>query len=129
MSEDPTVDELFPLPPGYEPPAPRTGRPPTYSTMWERLMANVSVDEDAWNPCWLWAGKMRGGYPALQVRENGRQRSIPAHREVLLQLGIPLPGGIEADHLCRDPRCIRPCHLDPVPRAVNLSRRVFSTVL
>ena len=122
-----TVDELFPLPPGYAPPVKRGGRS-TYSTMWERLMANTEVGEGP-NACWLWTGKTQGRYPTLQVRVNGRQRTILAHREVLLQLGIPLPEGIEVDHLCRNTRCIRPCHLEPVTQTVNLSRRVFQHVL
>lgn len=120
-----TVDELFPLPPGYTEPVNKGGRPPTYSTMWERLMANTEVDEEAWNPCWLWTGAARAGYPTLTVRVNGRHSHILAHREVLLQLGYDLPPGIEVDHLCYQPMCIRPCHLEPVPRAVNLARRRY----
>jgi len=33
-----------------------------------------------------------------------------------------LPSWHELDHLCRNPRCINPAHLDPVPHAVNVQR-------
>ena len=124
MTDTPTVDELFPLPPGYAPPTPRVGRPPTYASMWDRLMTNTEVGEGP-NACWTWTGATRRGYPSLNVRENGRHRTISAHREVLLQLGQPIPDNHEPDHLCYNTMCIRPCHLEVVTKQQNLARRRY----
>lgn len=34
----------------------------------------------------------------------------------------PIPDGLDLDHLCRVRACVRPSHLEPVTRAVNLAR-------
>lgn len=34
----------------------------------------------------------------------------------------PVPAGLELDHLCRNPGCGRPNHLDPVPHGENMRR-------
>ena len=68
--------------------------------------------------CWEWQGsKNQRGYGRVRVR--GRQRLV--HR---LTLGEPPAPGLEADHLCRNPTCCRPDHLEYVTRAENLRRGV-----
>lgn len=34
----------------------------------------------------------------------------------------PIPPGLHLDHLCRQPKCLRPDHLEPVTHAKNLQR-------
>jgi len=69
--------------------------------------------------CWEWTGaKQRGGYGHLSI--DGR--SIGAHRVVFELLKGPIPAGLDLDHLCRNPGCVRPDHLEPVTRQVNLRR-------
>jgi|LauGreDrversion4_2_1035121.scaffolds.fasta_scaffold02617_5 hypothetical protein len=84
--------------------------------------------------CDLWMGTLRGGYGVLRVRVAGMTdttRPIQAHRfiyEVATGVAIPKTRNgepVELDHQCRNPRCVKPTHMEPVAKSVNLSRRVF----
>lgn len=80
---------------------------------------------DKTDECWNWSGSIhRLGYG--QVRWGGGFRK--AHR-VAYELAIgPIPDGLELDHLCRNRRCVRPDHLEPVTHAENVRRgRVHKT--
>lgn len=45
-----------------------------------------------------------------------------AHRAVYEHYVGPIPEGLELDHLCKNPPCVRPEHLDPVSHAENIRR-------
>lgn len=66
--------------------------------------------------CWTWHGVVhRDGY--------GRYNGVGAHR-VAYELWVgPIPAAMEIDHLCRNIRCVRPDHLEPVTRDENMRRR------
>lgn len=83
----------------------------------DRFWAKVSKTDT----CWLWtAAKTGQGYGHIKV--DGRMR--PAHR-VSYELAIgPIPEGMDLDHLCRTPLCVRPDHLEPVTRRTNVLRGV-----
>lgn len=69
--------------------------------------------------CWIWAGShCRQGYG--RVRMNLRMRS--AHRCVYEELIAPVDGSKHMDHLCRNPWCVNPRHLEPVTPRVNAER-------
>lgn len=72
-------------------------------------------------PCWLWTLSVcerRGGYGQFSL--GGRMRK--AH-QVSYELAVgPVPDGLELDHLCRRPACVRPTHLEPVTRLENFLR-------
>jgi hypothetical protein len=72
-------------------------------------------------PCWLWRGRQdRDGYGVAWHAG----RTWRAHRLAWAALsGDGLPAGAELDHLCRRRACVRPDHLDPVDRRMNVSRR------
>lgn len=45
-----------------------------------------------------------------------------AHRALYQLLVGPVADNLVMDHLCRNPRCCNPKHLEPVPQAVNMER-------
>jgi hypothetical protein len=98
------------------------GRPPTYPTLFDRLMAHVEVNE--FTGCWEWTGyKDRWEYPKITMRVDGKPQGMYAHRLMLeLAHGYYFPHD-EAGHLCDNPRCIYPGHLEIQTTAFNLSER------
>lgn len=69
--------------------------------------------------CWEWQGP-RQKYGHGQVWLAGRTR--PAYRVVWEDFHGPVPDGLELDHLCRNPPCCNPEHLEPVSHAENMRR-------
>lgn len=81
----------------------------------EQLEDKFLIDDG----CWEWtAAKQVGGYGVLNVAG----RTTLAHRVVYELLVGPVPEGTEIDHLCRNRACVRPDHLDPVSKKVNIAR-------
>lgn len=80
-----------------------------------RFMSKVRTTED----CWEWiAGCTPEGYGKFWI--NGK--TDLAHR-VAYRLHVgPIPHGLVLDHLCRNRRCVRPDHLEPVTHRTNLLR-------
>ena len=84
-----------------------------------------SVEQRFWakvdksGECWLWTAAIdRNGYG--KFRHQGG--AVFAHRVAYeLEVG-PVPDGLELDHLCRVPRCVRSDHLEPVTHRDNLLR-------
>lgn len=79
--------------------------------------------------CWVWiAGKTGGGYAAfhLSVDVAGssvkRRTKVYGHRYAYELLVGPIPDGLTLDHLCRNPGCVNPEHLEPVSIRVNILR-------
>jgi hypothetical protein len=70
--------------------------------------------------CWLCFGaNNQRGYGQLVL---GGGRRVTAHRySYEISIG-PIPEGLELDHLCRQPCCVNPAHLEPVTPQENLRR-------
>ena len=82
------------------------------------------IDKAGGCGCWIWTGSVeRRGYG--RIRDGKKQRM--AHRVVYETLVGPLSEDMVIDHLCRNPRCVRPDHLEPVPNKVNVLRGVGIT--
>ncbi|NDD52474.1 HNH endonuclease [bacterium] len=45
-----------------------------------------------------------------------------AHRYSWARVNGPLPPGVQLDHVCRNPRCVNPDHLQIVTQCENLLR-------
>lgn len=69
--------------------------------------------------CWEWQG-WRNHANYGYVRVEGRDQC--AHRVAYAALVGPIPHGLELDHLCVNPPCINPGHLEPVTHAENQRR-------
>lgn len=71
--------------------------------------------------CWEWYGsRNRGGYG-----RSGKQRrggAYLAHRWVYESLAGPIPEGMTLDHLCCNPGCVNPEHLEVVTSSENTLR-------
>ena len=73
--------------------------------------------------CWLWTGAKTGsGYGQISRQGPGWRKTHLAHRLAYEELVGPIPGDKEIDHLCCNPVCVNPNHLEPVTHAENLRR-------
>lgn len=70
-------------------------------------------------PCWIWT----------RYRARGYGKFGPAHNNIVLahrfayedQIGA-IPEGLTLDHLCFNPPCVNPAHMEPVTMTVNAQR-------
>ena len=73
---------------------------------------------DASGDCWEWTACRRNGYGRVGWDASIRQ----AHRVAYELLVGPIPPGLQLDHLCRNPGCVNPDHLEPVTMQENIRR-------
>lgn len=88
-----------------------------------RLLGRI-LQGQAWE-CWPWLGSVApNGYGCIVWRVAGLQVRYTPHRLALeLFTGRAIPDGLEVDHVCCNPLCCNPSHLEAVTRAENLRRR------
>ncbi|WP_217269810.1 HNH endonuclease signature motif containing protein [Neobacillus endophyticus] len=69
--------------------------------------------------CWNWTGiKRSDGYGAFVI-EN---KWFRPHRFAYELIKGEIPPGLVLDHLCRNPLCVNPDHLEPVTNRENVRR-------
>jgi len=76
--------------------------------------------------CWIWKGSC-GGYEKQGKLPYGRfwfqNKTVMAHRfSYDLFIAKPIPDGYEIDHLCKNPKCVNPNHLEALPSRENSNR-------
>ncbi len=70
-------------------------------------------------PCWSWTRALNHyGYPVFAI--FGKQRF--AHREAHAARFGRISPELVCDHLCRNPVCCNPEHIEPIPRGENVKR-------
>jgi hypothetical protein len=84
--------------------------------MVKRLVLDVTVSDVG---CWEWRGGSTGGRGVMALA--GTTQYV-YHLTYQFFTG-PIPGGLTLDHLCRNPACVNPDHLEVVTRAVNVRRQ------
>ncbi len=92
---------------------------PVWGGDWRaRFWSHVDRSESG---CWAWDTEV--DYPSFAyTTDSGAQRECGAHRLAYeLEVG-PIPDGLVLDHLCNNPRCVKPAHLEPVTQRENLER-------
>lgn len=78
--------------------------------------------------CWYWGGSCTGsttdgkGHDYFNLGADSGRKGVVAHKFSYETLVGPVPDGLELDHLCRNPPCVNPDHLEPVTHAENMRR-------
>lgn len=86
-------------------------------TVIERIKRRIAIDE---NGCWVWQGhKKPDGYGRMRL-SSGRQASV--HRVAFEAWNGQIGRGLHIDHLCRNPSCCNPDHLEAVTPGENTRR-------
>lgn len=72
------------------------------------------------NGCHIWTGATNGRYGLFFVSKASPGSAFRyAHRWAYERDRGPIPDGLELDHLCRNPICVNPAHLEPVTSREN----------
>lgn len=92
----------------------------------ERHLARCTESDTG---CWECPNGDRAGYGRVGVKTATGWKSQLAHRVVYEALRAEIPDGLHTDHLCRNPSCCNPWHLEPVTNRVNVLRGTAPTAL
>jgi hypothetical protein len=90
---------------------------------WARVNKNgpAPTHRPALGPCWIWI-------PSPTANHYGRLSidgvMFQAHRYSWEILRGEIPAGLEIDHLCRTPSCVRPDHMEIVTHKINSLRSI-----
>lgn len=89
-------------------------------TAHETFLKHTHITETG---CWVWCGILdHAGYG---VFTRGKIRR--AHRYSYTHYIGEMGAGLDLDHLCRNPSCVNPMHLEPVTHRENMLRgRTFA---
>lgn len=93
----------------------------------QRFIARLSfrqLDDDL-GECWMWTGGLLHGYGRISL--DGVR--LLAHRAAYEHFVGTIPLGLEIDHLCRQPSCVNPRHLEAVTAKENVRRGLASSLL
>ena len=71
--------------------------------------------------CWKWTGGCRDDGRGI-VTTQGQRKNLYAYRVAYRLTVGPIPKGKVLDHLCRNPACVNPAHLEAVSQATNARR-------
>jgi len=85
----------------------------------KRLMSRVTKSKDS---CWVWNGALVRGYGVINI--DGKTEYV--HRVVFAASVKKFDKSLTLDHICRNPRCVNPKHLEPVTRSENVRRMNLS---
>ena len=96
----------------------------TFEEFLVRFWGNVSgVSNCEPDACWHWKKPHSHGYGRIYYKG----KLLQAHRVAYERIKGSIPEGWEIDHLCRNPACVKPSHLEAVPSRVNTLRGIGPT--
>lgn len=105
--------------PGWAGPSPA----PAAERFWKQVnqCGPIPIGRSDLGPCWVWTSFIaRDGYGRFS--QGRKRRGCLAHRWAWEHEVGRIPSGLELDHLCRNPSCVRPSHLEPVTHHENMAR-------
>lgn len=77
------------------------------------------VDTTAGEGCWQWlAYKSPSGYGTIRINK----KNTMAHRQAYELLVNKIPSDMTVDHLCKNPSCVNPSHMEIVTLSENVIR-------
>jgi hypothetical protein len=80
----------------------------------DRVFGRIDVTDN----CWEWTGAKSAGYGVVGIKG----KNVGVHRVVYELLIGNIPDGMHLDHLCRNPSCVNPAHLEVVTPRENTMR-------
>ena len=89
-----------------------------------RLLAKIAKDNKT--GCWNWLGGVTPENYGMAYNTIERRHQT-AHRASYEAFIGPIPEGMQVDHVCRNPQCVNPLHLQPVTAALNNLRAYIAT--
>lgn len=86
--------------------------------MKEKVLSRIAKDPKT--GCWNWVAYLdRNGYGRIGITHR---KYVYAHRLSYEAFVGDIPDGLHIDHLCRNPACVNPEHLEPVTNKENHRR-------
>ena len=88
-----------------------------------RLRLYGRIEQRTPEECWPWKGPVHKGYGQIKL-SNGKSGGLqyPTHRLAYELDHGPIPKGYDVDHLCDNPPCCNPKHLEAVTHSENMKR-------
>lgn len=77
--------------------------------------------------CWEWRGHLFSTFGYGQFRVG--YRNLKAHRISWTLTRGPIPNNVTLDHLCRNPKCVNPEHLEIASNKENILRGTSPTAI
>lgn len=91
-------------------------RKPIDQRFWDKVAGGDEI-----NVCWEWkAKKDKDGYAVFHYAETNKH--VKGHRWSYERFVGPIPLGLTIDHLCNNPSCVNPAHLEPATATDNAMR-------
>jgi hypothetical protein len=90
-------------------------------TLIERLERRHVLTDDG---CWRWIGGTNGvGYGLITLTDAMGRRTTGVHRVAYELFHGPIPVGMTVDHICWNPPCFNPEHLQLLTPSENAARQ------
>lgn len=93
-----------------------------HERFWAKVDKDAAVQPHMATNCWEWTAYRRPNSYGLFKLHGKYGRRVHAHRWAWEELHGPILNDLEIDHVCRNPLCVRPDHLDLVTHQENVRR-------